>query len=36
MIFNIYYNVGTAYDLNGANTGNLPSGFVSTQAEIQV
>lgn len=30
--FNIYYNVGTAYDLNGTNTGNLPSGFVSTQA----
>ena len=29
--FNIYYNVGTAYDLNGTNTGNLPSGFVSTQ-----
>ncbi|MBD0832581.1 SusC/RagA family TonB-linked outer membrane protein [Aestuariibaculum sediminum] len=30
--FNIYYNVGTAYDLNGVNTGNLPSGFVSIQA----
>ncbi|MDI5896922.1 SusC/RagA family TonB-linked outer membrane protein [Flavobacterium yafengii] len=30
--FNIYYNVGTAYDLNGTNTGNLPSGFVSIQA----
>lgn len=30
--FNIYYNVGTAYDLNGTNTGNLASGFVSTQA----
>ncbi|MFV7236464.1 SusC/RagA family TonB-linked outer membrane protein [Flavobacterium sp. ZB4R12] len=30
--FNIYYNVGTAYDLNGSNTGNLPSGFVSIQA----
>jgi TonB-linked SusC/RagA family outer membrane protein len=30
--FNIYYNVGTSYDLNGANTGNLPSGFVSVQA----
>ena len=29
--FNVYYNVGTAYDLNGANTGNLPSGFVSIQ-----
>ena len=31
--FEIYYNVGTAYDINGNNTGNLPSGFVSTQAE---
>ena len=30
--FNTFYNVGTAYDLNGANTGNLPSGFVSVQA----
>lgn len=30
--FNTYYNVGTAYDLNGSNTGNLPSGFVSIQA----
>ena len=30
--FNIYYNVGTAYDLGGVNTGNLPSGFVSIQA----
>ncbi len=30
--WNIYYNVGTAYDLNGQNTGNLPSGFVSIQA----
>ena len=30
--FNIYYNVGTAYDLSGVNTGNLPSGFVSIQA----
>ena len=30
--FNIYYNVGTAYDLNGSNTGNLSSGFVSIQA----
>ncbi|AXP81130.1 TonB dependent receptor [Mariniflexile rhizosphaerae] len=30
--FNIYYNVGTAYDLSGINTGNLPSGFVSIQA----
>jgi TonB-linked SusC/RagA family outer membrane protein len=31
--FEIYYNVGTAYDINGNDTGNLPSGFVSTQAE---
>ncbi|MDD7887696.1 TonB-dependent receptor [Flavivirga sp. 57AJ16] len=30
--FNIYYNVGTAYDLNGSNGGTLPSGFVSIQA----
>lgn len=30
--FNIYYNVGTAYDLNGNNGGTLPSGFVSIQA----
>ncbi|RKS56036.1 TonB-linked SusC/RagA family outer membrane protein [Gillisia mitskevichiae] len=30
--FNTFYNVGTAYDLNGVNTGNLPSGFVSIQA----
>jgi TonB-linked SusC/RagA family outer membrane protein len=30
--FNVYYNVGTAYDLNGSNTGQLPSGFVSIQA----
>ena len=30
--FNQYYSVGTAYDLNGSNTGNLPSGFVSIQA----
>lgn len=30
--FEIYYNVGTAYDLDGNNTGNLPSGFVSVQA----
>ncbi|MFV7236972.1 SusC/RagA family TonB-linked outer membrane protein [Flavobacterium sp. ZB4R12] len=30
--FNVFYNVGTAYDLNGANTGNLPSGIVSIQA----
>ena len=31
--FNIYYNVGTAYDINGNNTGTLPSGFVRTQSE---
>ncbi|HKJ41893.1 MAG TPA: TonB-dependent receptor [Sunxiuqinia sp.] len=30
--FDQYWNVGSAYDLNGANTGNLPSGFVSVQA----
>ncbi|HEA22373.1 hypothetical protein LCGC14_0736870 [marine sediment metagenome] len=30
--FEMYYNVGTAYDINGNNTGTLPSGFVSTQA----
>ena len=30
--FNTFYNVGTAYDLNGNNGGTLPSGFVSTQA----
>jgi TonB-linked SusC/RagA family outer membrane protein len=30
--WNVYYNIGTAYDLNGSNTGNLPSGFVSIQA----
>ena len=30
--FNTFYNVGTAYDLNGGDTGNLPSGFVSIQA----
>jgi TonB-linked SusC/RagA family outer membrane protein len=30
--FNTFYNVGTAYDLNGANGGTLPSGFVSIQA----
>jgi TonB-linked SusC/RagA family outer membrane protein len=30
--FNTFYNVGTAYDLSGNNTGNLPSGFVSIQA----
>ena len=27
-----YQNIGTAYSLNGANTGTLPSGFVQTQA----
>lgn len=27
-----YMNIGTAYSLNGANAGNLPSGFVQTQA----
>lgn len=27
-----YMNIGTAYALNGANTGTLPSGFVQTQA----
>lgn len=31
--FDQFWNIGTAYDLNGANTGILPSGFVSTQAE---
>ncbi|MGM0530556.1 MAG: SusC/RagA family TonB-linked outer membrane protein [Bacteroidota bacterium] len=30
--FDTYWSVGTAYDLTGANTGNLPSGFVSIQA----
>jgi TonB-linked SusC/RagA family outer membrane protein len=30
--FDQYYNIGTAYDLNGTNSGALPSGFVSTQA----
>jgi TonB-linked SusC/RagA family outer membrane protein len=30
--FNTFYNVGTAYDINGNNTGNLPSGFVSNKA----
>jgi TonB-linked SusC/RagA family outer membrane protein len=30
--FGQYYNIGTAYDINGANTGTLPSGFVSIQA----
>ncbi len=31
--FDQYWNVGTAYDLGGANSGTLPSGFVSTQGE---
>ena len=31
--FDQFYNIGTAYDLNGVNTGILPSGFVSTQGE---
>lgn len=31
--FEQYYNVGTAYDIDGNDTGNLPSGFVSVQAE---
>lgn len=30
--FDQYWNVGTAYDLDGNGTGNLPSGFVSVQA----
>ena len=30
--FEQFWNVGTAYDLNGDNTGSLPSGFVQTQA----
>ena len=30
--FDQWYNIGTAYDLNGNNSGNLPSGFVSVQA----
>jgi hypothetical protein len=34
--FNIYYNVGTAYDLNGANTGNLASGCIYTSSEFRV
>ncbi|WKN32845.1 TonB-dependent receptor [Porifericola rhodea] len=29
--FDQFYNVGTAYDLAGVNTGTLPSGFVSIQ-----
>lgn len=31
--FEYFYNVGTAYDISGNNTGTLPSGFVSIQAE---
>ncbi|MEB2773871.1 TonB-dependent receptor [Algoriphagus sp. D3-2-R+10] len=31
--FEFYYNVGTAYDIAGNDTGTLPSGFVSIQAE---
>ncbi|MFD1143634.1 SusC/RagA family TonB-linked outer membrane protein [Larkinella insperata] len=31
--FDQYWNVGTAYDLNGVNSGTLPSGFVQTQGE---
>ena len=30
--FDQYWNVGSAYDINGSNSGNLPSGFVSVQA----
>jgi len=30
--FEQYYNIGTAYSINGVNSGNLPSGFVSIQA----
>jgi len=30
--FDQYRNVGTAYDISGSNSGNLPSGFVSVQA----
>lgn len=29
--FDQFWNVGSAYDLNGAGTGNLPSGFVAVQ-----
>ncbi|UON84276.1 TonB-dependent receptor [Dyadobacter chenwenxiniae] len=29
--FDQFYNIGTAYDLNGSNTGNLPSGIISIQ-----
>lgn len=30
--FDDYWNIGSAYALNGQDTGNLPSGFVSVQA----
>ncbi|MEJ7738640.1 MAG: hypothetical protein WKF97_14520 [Chitinophagaceae bacterium] len=30
-----WLNIGTAYDLNGANQGTLPSGYVSIQGENQ-
>ncbi|MFB6343503.1 SusC/RagA family TonB-linked outer membrane protein [Saccharicrinis sp. FJH62] len=30
--FDDYWNVGSAYSLSGADSGNLPSGFVSVQA----
>ncbi len=33
--FDQFAQVGTAYDLNGANSGTLPSGFVQTQGENQ-
>jgi hypothetical protein len=29
--FPLWINTGTAYDINGVNTGTLPSGFVQTQ-----
>jgi TonB-linked SusC/RagA family outer membrane protein len=32
-VINSYQNTGTAYDLSGAGTGSLPSGYVSVQAE---
>ena len=31
--FDQFWNIGTAYDLNGSKTGILPSGFVSIQAQ---
>ncbi|MFD2569674.1 SusC/RagA family TonB-linked outer membrane protein [Spirosoma soli] len=31
--FDQYWNVGTAYDLNGTGSGTLPSGFVQTQGQ---